>query len=205
MQDHDAFGFDNLCSSSRLWTDVEIMDDALTPFIEALRDSYDENVCKYVLKNSLERLLYLRAKHIIHGDIKSDTTNPLTMKTIRSIRLLMLEARPALMRRTATLPNTDTARSGTCSKIDLFNAGTTTVVIDGREGTVAATTATNITCTTSDKPHALDEPVLSNVIDTLGAVATLGLVFRHVPLDSERATCRGYIPPLDGESISSPK
>lgn len=88
---------------------------------------------------------------------------------------------------------------------NFINAGTATVFIDGRECTGAVMTATTITCTTSDKPYTPDEPVLSIVIDTLGAVATQGLVFRYVSLYSEPTTWGGDIPPLDGESISIPK
>ena len=35
---------------SCLWIFVEIMDDALTPFIGRMRKNYSENVCKYILR-----------------------------------------------------------------------------------------------------------------------------------------------------------
>lgn len=43
----------------RLWIFVELMDDALTSYVQTLHKSYSENIVKYVLKKSLEGLNYL--------------------------------------------------------------------------------------------------------------------------------------------------
>lgn len=50
----EAYDFKN-----RLWIFVELMDDALTGFIETLNESYSENVCKYILHQSLVGLSFL--------------------------------------------------------------------------------------------------------------------------------------------------
>ena len=44
---------------SRLWIFVELMDDALTSYIQAFYKEYSENIVKYVLKKSLEGLDFL--------------------------------------------------------------------------------------------------------------------------------------------------
>lgn len=44
---------------SRLWIFVELMDDALTSYVQTLNKTYSENVVKYVLKKTLEGLNFL--------------------------------------------------------------------------------------------------------------------------------------------------
>jgi serine/threonine protein kinase len=50
----EAYDFKN-----RLWIFVELMDDALTSYVQAFYSEYTENVVKYVLKQSLEGLDFL--------------------------------------------------------------------------------------------------------------------------------------------------
>ena len=40
----------------RLWIFVELMDDAMTSYVQNWNKAYSENICKYVLKRSLEGL-----------------------------------------------------------------------------------------------------------------------------------------------------
>lgn len=57
---------------SRLWILVELMDDALTAYVQNWYKSYSENICKYVLRKAVEGLAFLHERNIIHRDIKSD-------------------------------------------------------------------------------------------------------------------------------------
>lgn len=63
---------------------MELMDDALTAYVQNWWKSYSENICKYVLCRALEGLNYLHERNIIHRDIKSDN---LLMSTNGDIKL----------------------------------------------------------------------------------------------------------------------
>lgn len=82
--------------------------------------------------------------------------------------------------------------------------GATTVLFDDRECTVTSASATEIVCTSDDKPYVPDTPVTKIEIEGLGLVATQGLVYRYVSLWSDTETWGGDIPPMEGESIHVP-
>ena len=65
----DAYNF-----ADRLWIFVELMSTALTEIIKDMGDKkqYNENVIKYMLKETLKGLHFLHQNNIVHRDIKSD-------------------------------------------------------------------------------------------------------------------------------------
>ena len=63
----EAYDFKN-----RLWIFIELMNDALTKYVQTLHKSYSEKIVKFVCKKTLEGLEFMHNRHIIHRDIKSD-------------------------------------------------------------------------------------------------------------------------------------
>lgn len=57
----------------RLWIFLEFMDGGcLTPIVEERKGNIPENVCAYILYQTLRGLAYLHKRNIVHRDIKSD-------------------------------------------------------------------------------------------------------------------------------------
>jgi len=57
----------------KLWIFLEYMDGGcLTPIIEEMKGSIPENVCCYLLFETLKGLYNLHLKNVMHRDIKSD-------------------------------------------------------------------------------------------------------------------------------------
>ena len=64
----DAFDF-----KEKLWIILEFMDfGALTELLEEKKGRFDERLCAYLLRRTLEGLNYLHQRGIVHRDIKSD-------------------------------------------------------------------------------------------------------------------------------------
>ena len=51
---------------------LELMSKNITAILEKTSLAYSENVCKYVLNESLKGIAYLHKRHILHRDLKSD-------------------------------------------------------------------------------------------------------------------------------------
>ncbi len=65
---YEAFDY-----KSRLWIFLEYMDaGCLTPIAEERKGNISENVCAYILYQTLKGLSYLHSRNIVHRDIKSD-------------------------------------------------------------------------------------------------------------------------------------
>lgn len=64
----DAYDF-----KERLWVVLELMEHgALTDIVEELRGNIKEPICAYILRQTLEGIVYLHSRGIVHRDIKSD-------------------------------------------------------------------------------------------------------------------------------------
>lgn len=68
IQCFEAFDY-----KQRLWIILEFMDaGCLTPIVEERKGNISENVCAYILYQTLIGLATLHARNIVHRDIKSD-------------------------------------------------------------------------------------------------------------------------------------
>ena len=88
----------------------------------------------------------------------------------------------------------------------VFNSGTPTVLIDDRSCEVTASTDTQITCTTADKPFdtiLAEHPSLVITLDD-GQVATKGLTYMYVARWSDTDTWGGDFIPGEGDAVEIP-
>lgn len=87
-----------------------------------------------------------------------------------------------------------------------FDADTTkySIVIDGRNCTVTAASATSVTCTADHRPG-LISPSLEIYVDGMGLVSTQGKLFRYVSMWSDDTTWGGEFAPMYMESVYVPE
>ena len=56
----------------RFWIVLELLDSSFTPMLTEMDGNYSEDFCKYTLYQTVQGLMELHKKNIIHRDIKSD-------------------------------------------------------------------------------------------------------------------------------------
>jgi serine/threonine protein kinase len=69
--DHICFCVEAYDWKKSAWLILELMEDNITSFFDVEVD-YSENVCKYIMRETLKGIRYLHQRHIVHRDIKSD-------------------------------------------------------------------------------------------------------------------------------------
>lgn len=78
------------------------------------------------------------------------------------------------------------------------------VTIDNRDCAVDSSSATEIVCTTSDKPYVPGAPSISIYIEGYGLAATGGKVFRYISRWSDSQTWGYDLLPQEGEAVNIP-